>query len=520
MATTYRSARTSVPGRRPRRRRRLWAIPLVIVLLAASASALVAASTPNAPTGGDRAGRAASFVGKQLEASAVPAASYAVIENGRMAASGAVGEGIAADTPFMVGSLSKSFTALAIMQQVDEGTIALDDPVTRHIPWFRTADPDAVITVRHLLDQTSGLPTSAGTADLNSPHLTLEQRVRAVVDVELAGAPGETFRYCNKNYATLGLLLERVTGRSYAEYVQERIFAPLEMHDSYTDMAAAERAGLVSGSASWFGASIDRDTDAYPGALPDGYLISTAEDLTHFLRAQIDGTFEGRRIVSERSVELMHSASAKAELYPKRDHYGFGWATGELHGRPAVSHAGQLPNYYAELALLPGQGDGMVVLNARHALFGDTAAPRIGAMEILAGGDAPELSRGFVLTTVWFDAAVLGLLALLVVVIAGGVGRLRRIGERIAAEGTGKAVLRPGLGWLAAAAFTWLAVFLGMGSGSFLPLAIAYDYAPDLTATVLATVGVLAARGVAVLIGGFAAQRRLRHRPPAPRIWN
>lgn len=505
-----------IDTRRPKKRPRRW-MPWILlgIILSAAVAGLVVATTPAVPSGGDSAQRAAAFIETQLESSAVPAASYAVVEDGRVAVSGAVGDGIHADTPFLVGSLSKSFTALAVMQLVDQGLIGLDEPVTRYIPWFRTADPAVVITVRQLLNQTSGLPTSAGTEDMNNPETTLEQRVRAIADVRPVGVPGETFRYCNKNYAILGLIIERVSGRSYQDYVRERIFAPLEMHNSATDQETAQRAGLASGTASWFGLSLDRSTHPYPGALPDGYLISTAEDMTHYLQAQLDGTYQGRRIVSERGLQLMHSATVHAELYPKRDHYGFGWATGTLHGQRVVSHDGDLPSYYSNLGLLPEQGDGLVMLTARNALVGDKAAPVHGAMEILTGGVPPEITRGFLLTNVVIDALALAVLAFLVGATVRLVRRLGGLSYRIATSGMTRAVLLPGSAGIGLAVITYLAVFLSlgvaMGSGGIMPLATSFGYAPDITALVLAVVGFVAARGAVVLVAGLAARRRLAH---------
>lgn len=97
----------------------------------------------------------------QLDASRVPAASFAVVD-GDDVATGARGTGVSGHTPFILGSVSKSFTALAVMQLRDRGLLQLDTPVSRHVPGFETATAGAVITVRQLLDQTSGLPTSAG----------------------------------------------------------------------------------------------------------------------------------------------------------------------------------------------------------------------------------------------------------------------------------------------------------------------------------------------------------------------
>jgi CubicO group peptidase (beta-lactamase class C family) len=106
------------------------------------------------------------------------------------------GRGVTPQTPFKIGSTSKSFTALAIMQLVEDGKVELDAPVQRYIPWFRVADPEASkhITVRHLLNQTSGIPTSAGIAYAykgDSGRDALEKEVRATSDVELKNLPGK-----------------------------------------------------------------------------------------------------------------------------------------------------------------------------------------------------------------------------------------------------------------------------------------------------------------------------------------
>lgn len=514
MATTHAQRGTAAGGAPLRRRRWKPALlaSLVLMVIAGVVAGIVLATTPARPSEEDPVRRAASFIDAQLESSAAPAASYAVVDDGHLAATGAVGEGIAPDTPFLIGSLSKSFTALAIMQLADRGAIGIDDPVTRHIPWFHTASEGAVITVRQLLNQTSGLPTAAGTADMFEPQTTLQQRVRVLGQVELAGTPGETFRYSNKNYAVLGLILEQVSGQDYGAYVREHIFEPLGMHDSYTDKGAARRAGLVPGSGTWFGASIERSTEPYPGALPDGYLISTAADLAHYAQAQLDGAYQGTRIVSERGLELMHTASVPAE-YGNRDHYGFGWATGTVRGQRVVSHMGDLPSYFGHLTLLPESGQAVVVLTSRHALLDDRAAPMRGAVEILSGGSTPEISRGFLLSYVLVDALALALLAGLVVGTVRLVRRLRGIRHHVAGAGRARAVLMPGLGSIVLAALTYLAVFVSMGAamdgGGIMSLETSLAYAPDITALVLALVGFLAVRGVAVLLTGVRTRRRV-----------
>jgi hypothetical protein len=157
----------------------------------------------------------AGTIGHELDALAPPAAAYVVVAPDGTATVGTHGTGVTARTPFVLGSLSKSFTALSVMQLVDRGKVALDRPVTAYPPWFRTATPGRVPTIRQLLDQSSGLPTAAGVADVTHPGRGLEQRVRRIADVTPTAAPGARFQYCNLNFATLGLVVQTVSGQPY-----------------------------------------------------------------------------------------------------------------------------------------------------------------------------------------------------------------------------------------------------------------------------------------------------------------
>ena len=143
-------------------------------------------------------------------------------------------------TSFILGSMSKSFTAL-------EGKVELDAPVQRYLPWFRVASPEASarITVRHLLNQTSGLPENASRA--RGADSTLEAYVRAVGDVELAHPPGAAYEYSSPNYQVLGLIVQEVSGQRFGEYVQHNIFDPLGMDNSFVSQTEAQQANMASG---------------------------------------------------------------------------------------------------------------------------------------------------------------------------------------------------------------------------------------------------------------------------------
>ena len=198
-------------------------------------------------------------------------------------------------TPFFIGSLTKSITALAVMQLVEAGKVELDAPVQRYLPWFRVADPQASaqMTVRHLLNQTSGLPMLRGMAalaDFDSRPDATERQVRALSTLKLTRPVGSKWEYSNLNYNILGLIVEAASGELYADYVQNHIFNPLEMSHSYTSKAVAKQNGLAVGHRYWFGLPFPApNLPIPPGSLPSGQLISSAEDMAHYLIAHLNG---------------------------------------------------------------------------------------------------------------------------------------------------------------------------------------------------------------------------------------
>jgi CubicO group peptidase (beta-lactamase class C family) len=189
------------------------------------------------------------------------------------------------DTPFVIGSQSKSFTALAIMQLSESGLLDLDAPVQRYLPWFRVADPgySARITVRHLLNGTSGLPHSA---PFDTAVTSVTQRVRDLATVRLLAPPGQLWAYPNSSYEVLGLVIEAVSGQSYGDYVEQHIFAPLDMQQSFASESQAQQHGLAVGHQWWFGLTVPVDTYR-ADYVPDSYLVSSASDMSHYLIAQL-----------------------------------------------------------------------------------------------------------------------------------------------------------------------------------------------------------------------------------------
>jgi CubicO group peptidase (beta-lactamase class C family) len=318
----------------------------------------------------------------------IPGVSLAIVEGNQIVHTRGFGrarpggEAPAPQTPFFIGSLTKSFTALAIMQLVEAGKVALDAPVQRYLPWFRVADTQASaqMTVRHLLNQTSGLPllpSEAALAYFDDRPDAAERQARALSTLKLTRPVGSKFGYCNTNYNLLGLIVEAASGESYADYIQQHIFDPLEMRHSHMSKAAAQRDGLAMGHRYWFGHPVPTPNLSIPvSSLASGQLISSAEDMAHYLIAYLNGgCYCGRRggaqILSGAGIQKLTRGVAEwKEMGFLIGHYGMGWVTQEYGQTRIISHSGTVPDYGAFMALIPEQRKGIVLLyNVNHAMM-------------------------------------------------------------------------------------------------------------------------------------------------------
>jgi CubicO group peptidase (beta-lactamase class C family) len=272
------------------------------------------------------------------------------------------GSPVTGDTPFALGSEAKSFTALGIMQLKESGALDLDSPVQRYLPWFLVADPNysRQITVRQLLNQTSGLPDSA---PLETPVTNLESRVRDLATVELLAAPGRAFNYSNSNYQTLGLVIEAVCGQSYADYMQQHVFTPLGMAHSAASESEAKRDGLATAHEWWFGLPVASD-NFRTDAIPAGWVVSSPADMSHYLIAQLNGgSYAGAQVLSAQGVAAMHRGVAEDD---NNGTYGMGWYASSINGVSDVYHPGDSGLIgHSDMILVPSEGWGVqLVANA------------------------------------------------------------------------------------------------------------------------------------------------------------
>ncbi len=352
------------------------------------------------------------YVEAQMHRLNIPGASLAIVEGDKLmhvrgfGRARPDGETPTPQTPFFIGSLTKSITALAVMQLVEAGKVELDAPVQRYLPWFRVADPQASaqITVRHLLNQTSSLPlltSEVALGDFDDNADAPERQVRALSKLKLTRPVGSKCEYSNFNYNILGLIVEVTSDEAYPEYIQKHIFKPLEMRHSYISKAAAQQDGLAVGHRHWF--SLPFPVPDWPvprGSLPSGQLISCAEDMGHYLIAHLNGgRYENTQILSSAGIDEMHRGVKELSMFGvSGGFYGMGWFDIDLNQTKTYSHGGNVPDFSAFMALVPEQKKGLVLLlNADpYGLPVITEEVGMGATALLAGQQPAPIRLDFI----------------------------------------------------------------------------------------------------------------------------
>ena len=262
------------------------------------------------------------------------------------------------DTLFEIGSIGKTFTAVAALQLVDEGRLDLHSPVDRYLPWFAVPQPPGQppITVAHLLSHRSGIVAGID----GTPEAAFQ--VWSLRDLPTRSAPGERFHYSNVGYKALGLLLEAVDGRPYPEIIRERILDPLEMSATEPSIKHDTRARLAVGYE-----YLHDDRLSHVGAplvpatwleteTADGSIASTATDMCAFVRFLLRGD-EGLL-----SAEAFAQMSTGNPLEDENDAYGYGLLIRKLDGRTFIGHGGGMVGYLAGMQADPNANLGAIVL--------------------------------------------------------------------------------------------------------------------------------------------------------------
>lgn len=268
---------------------------------------------------------------------------------------------VTADTLFEIGSISKSFTSIALLQLRDEGRFDPNEPITEYLPWFTVKSPFAPITGHHLMTHTSGLPRDRD--DVPSSRY----QAYGVREREVGYLPGVRYAYSNVGYQVLGYALESIAKKRYADVINERILMPLGMNASAAQFTHDTRLNLAVGYQRMYD-----DRPSHPAhplvpatwleyAAGDGSIVSTAADMAAYARMLLNrgGGPNGTRVLSQDGFKALTQRGIE---YAEKTWYGYGMMTSERDGRTLLSHSGGMVGYASMLVADPEAGVAAVVL--------------------------------------------------------------------------------------------------------------------------------------------------------------
>ena len=266
---------------------------------------------------------------------------------------------VTAETLFQIGSISKSFCSIILLQLQEKGLLSIDDPVTKHLPWFKIQSQYPPITLRHLMSHTAGIIMGAD----QSPAAFNE--AWSLRHTHATAPPGEMFHYSNSGYKVLGLVLQTILKRDLADILRSRIFIPLKMTATEPVITNAIRLRLATGYEAFYDdRPLPRGGRLAPATwfesdTADGSISSNAADMCRYLRCLL-----------HRGQNLLHPESFDqiiAPVIPTGDdlhgeHYGLGLSTRQIEGHQVIGHSGGMVGYTADLLADLDAGLGVVVL--------------------------------------------------------------------------------------------------------------------------------------------------------------
>ncbi len=292
---------------------------------------------------------------KPLAATDQPGAAVIVVKDGQVllrkaygAADLELGVPLQPDSVFRLGSITKQFTAVAILMLAEQGKLSLSDPIDKHLPGYPMQGH--AITVEHLLTHTSGIQSYTDIPGWMTDRIKGDLKVQELIDgfkkEPMQFAPGTRYRYNNSAYVLLGAIIERVSGQSYEQFVAERIFRPLGMTSSFygsNEPIIPKRAeGYTADNGVTKNAQYLSMTQPYSA----GSLVSTVDDL-----ARWDAALYTDRLLPRPALERAWAPYVLED--GKHTGYGYGWAIGTLRGHRSIEHGGGIPGFSTYALRLP-----------------------------------------------------------------------------------------------------------------------------------------------------------------------
>ena len=345
---------------------------IIVLLLLLTVQVVVAQQAPGADFD--------QYVNKALKDWGVPGVAIAIVKDDRIVLAKGYGvrelnkpAPVDENTLFAIGSSSKAFTAASIAILVDQGKLKWDDPATKHLPGLQLFDPYSTreLTVSDLLSHRSGL--ARGDLLWYGSEYDRNEILRRVRFLKPSWSLRARFGYQNIMFLAAGQIIPSVSGKTWDDFMRERIFTPLGMKSTSTSIKAFAGATNVATPHSRIDDRIQviswRNID---NIAPAGSINSNVQDMAQWIRVNLgDGVYQKQRLISSSAIKEMQTPQTivrlegpRASLYPEAHFlsYGLGWFLSDYRGRKLVEHGGAIDGMRAEVAMLPEEKLGLVIL--------------------------------------------------------------------------------------------------------------------------------------------------------------
>ena len=283
------------------------------------------------------------------------------------------------ETVFEIGSLTKQFTAAGILLLAQEGKLSVDDKITKYLK--DTPEAWANVTIRHVLTHTSGLKSYTGLDGFDLwRHLNQAQFIKAIGEKPMEFQPGDSWKYCNTGYNLLGYIIENVSGKTFWDFTDERIFRPLEMRATTNRLPSQIIPNRASGYERAGDQRINRD-DNLTDVFSAGAIVSTVLDL-----AKWNAALDDDRLLNATSKAQMWTAVKLNDGSTKN--YGFGWNVGGLvEGHKNVGHSGSTSGFSASLQRFPDDRLAVIILTNTDEQIATTLAQKVATFFFVKPGE-------------------------------------------------------------------------------------------------------------------------------------
>ncbi|MGM7635225.1 serine hydrolase domain-containing protein [Bacillus sp. Hm123] len=339
----------------------------------------------------EKIGKIEQFVEKQKSISKIPGISLVVVEKGKTVYQKGFGYAdvkaktpVTSNTLFEIGSTTKAFTGLAILQLEKEGLLKRSDNVQQYIPWLKLTynGESQEITLNQLIYHTSGIASNSIVQIPESNAVNaLELTVRKLLNQQLNRKPGSSYEYATINYDVLALVIENVTKQPYDTYMKKQILEPIGMKDSFVGLHQVQSSEMASGYKIGFMKEQSYTPPIYRGNIPAGYLISNTNDIAKWMKLQLGN--DSNNAIDKQLIQESHIPDQSVEPFDKDTYYANGWIVMKNHEKQYILHSGQNPTFTSYFIMQPDEQLGVAILSNMNTSFTTTIGQ--GVMDLWEG---------------------------------------------------------------------------------------------------------------------------------------